>query len=172
MLVRLAPLALVACTAAWAGPEDILDAADDAVRERHPDTEAPLPAGPPRSHVVYARASSGVLQLGPHSWHIPRATFDRYAGDFGTLTKLAAYGPARNEAGKVVGYKIWRIDRTGVLFDAGLRNGDVITSVNGQATTSLPEVMKAYAQNRRSERVTLQVTRRSQRRVQLRYRID
>ncbi len=144
----------------------VLDAAEDAVREREGIDEVPatLPikdarAGDPR-----------IIKIGEWEWQIARNLRDWYARDIGELNVLATPSPHRGANGKVDGWRL-RLERFGLAHQAGLRNGDVVHSVNGHPLHEWPTVLRAFAALRGADRYTVVLTRRSGAHRTLRYRI-
>ena len=74
----------------------------------------------------------------------------------------------RSADGKVDGFRIRRIRCGGVLHEAGLRNGDVVHTVNGKPVRTLPQALGAYRRLRKKRVLWLEVTRRGDTRT-LRY---
>jgi hypothetical protein len=134
---------------------DAPSAADAARTPRPPGTDAsttPAGASPaatepapeqPRASVA-ARVLAGISRVSPGS-----ATITREARDL-ALTNLLVFArevralPA-NEGDGVLGYRLWSIRAGSVVAALGLRNGDLLRSINGRPTTTPQEVLAAYS---------------------------
>lgn len=66
----------------------------------------------------------------------------------------------KDDAGERTGFKLRRINCD--LREAGIRNGDIVTSVNGRTIQSIPEAIRMWFKVRRKNRVVLEITRRGQ----------
>lgn len=73
------------------------------------------------------------------------------------------------EEGRMVGYRLMNVSPT--LGRLGLRNGDIITHVNGRAISSPDAALAAYGGLRNAERINLRI-RRGAARTGLSYIID
>lgn len=108
-----------------------------------------------------------VVKLGPGSYAVDRAWVD------GARTG-EGLGGARAipylEDGEVVGFRLTGVSG-GPLGTLGLRDGDVLTKVNGQSIASPDGAVEAYRRNAKVSRVVLTV-RRGGAPVTLSYRIE
>lgn len=66
----------------------------------------------------------------------------------------------RDDTGDRTGFKLRRINCD--LREAGIRNGDIITSVNGRTIQSIPAAIRMWFKVRRKNRVVLEITRRGE----------
>ena len=66
----------------------------------------------------------------------------------------------KSDTGSRAGFRLRRINCD--LREAGIRNGDVVTSVNGQTVQTIPQAIKLWLKVRRKNRVVLQVIRRGE----------
>lgn len=73
--------------------------------------------------------------------------------------------------GQVLGVMLSGIRRSSLLAKLGLRNGDLLRSINGYALTTLDDALDAYAKLRNASRLSLAVVRR-ERAITLGYRIE
>ena len=88
---------------------------------------------------------------------VQRTVVDYYAN----ITRYRDLGHVswyENDTGARTGFKLRRINCD--LREAGIRNGDVVTSVNGQTVQTIPQAIKLWFKVRRKNRVVLQVIRR------------
>jgi hypothetical protein len=66
----------------------------------------------------------------------------------------------RRRRNRYDGFRVRRINCD--LREAGIRNGDVVNTVNGQTVQSIPEAIVLWFKVRRRDRVVLEITRRGQ----------
>ena len=64
----------------------------------------------------------------------------------------------KNDDGERTGFRLRRINCD--LRQAGIRNGDIVTSVNGRTIQSIPEAIRMWFKVRRKNHVVLEITRR------------
>ena len=98
-----------------------------------------------------------------------RSQIDTAVKNVNTLLKQARIRPHfRN--GKPDGLSITGIRANSIFRRMGLRNGDIITGVDGRGIRSVDDVLTLYKSLRSSQMVSLELTRRGRRRV-IRYTI-
>ena len=73
---------------------------------------------------------------------------NKYAYNLGALMKLAWVYPHKDESGRTDGYRLGGIRPGNILYQGGLRSGDVLMSVNGRATRNMAQVVLAHSQLR------------------------
>lgn len=81
--------------------------------------------------------------------------------DPNTLLQMASFKPFTVD-GRVSGFQVLSIRPDSLLHKVGLRNGDVLARINGQALTGPTQLLQAYSGMDRSSLVTLDVQRASQ----------
>lgn len=81
--------------------------------------------------------------------------------DPNALLQMANFKPFTVD-GKVSGFQVLSIRPDSLLHKVGLRNGDVLARINGQALTGPAQLLQAYSGMDRSSLVTLDVQRASQ----------
>jgi len=64
----------------------------------------------------------------------------------------------KNDDGERTGFRLRRINCD--LREAGIRNGDIVTSVNGRTIQTIPEAIRMWFKVRRKNHVVLEITRR------------
>ncbi|HIE83863.1 MAG TPA: hypothetical protein EYQ00_08475 [Dehalococcoidia bacterium] len=97
----------------------------------------------------------GISQSGER-YHVDRRIVDYYA----RLTHYNELGHARwhqGDAGERDGFRVRRIHCD--LREAGMRNGDIVNSINGRMVTSVREAIRLWLKIRRKNRVVLDITR-------------
>lgn len=81
--------------------------------------------------------------------------------DPNSMLKMASFKPFSVD-GKVGGFQVLSIRPNSLLYKIGLRNGDVLARINGQALTGPTQLLQAYSGMDRATLVTLDVQRASQ----------
>jgi PDZ domain len=89
---------------------------------------------------------------------VDRVLFDTLARDPTMLVKQARIVPSQLD-GVVQGYKLYGIRRGSLPKALGLKNGDLVRSINGKALGSLDEVMKLLTKLRSETTFTLGIER-------------
>lgn len=134
-------------------------------------TEAVISEGEDTSHTESATTrrktskNRDIVRLGPGRYAVRREALETALANGGTQ---GAYAAPVLEKGAVIGYRIGGV--TGKLQQLGLRNGDVVTALNGRKLSSPEAAIAAYGGIRTAKRATITV-RRGGRRVSLGYRI-
>jgi type II secretion system protein C len=127
-------------------------------------TSAPKPpAGSPD-------AEGGVEQLSENKYAIDRAMLDKYIGDIEGISRMGRALLHRGADGEFDGYRLSAIRRNTLADQLGIKNGDVVHSVNGSPLTSVQNAMSAYQTMMNEDSFTFEVTRRGQK-VTLEYEI-
>ena len=100
-----------------------------------------------------------ITEVGHNRYAVERDLVDHYAKDLEALSRLARVKWHENEAGKVDGFEVRRVRCGSVLYEAGLRNGDVVHAVNGRRIRSLARAVPLWWQLRRRPVVQVRITR-------------
>ncbi len=106
------------------------------------DDTAPIPASEGGAPAT-ASTTEGVEQLSETKFAIDKAVFDKFLSD---PTQLATMGRAllhRGPDGEYDGYRLSAIRRGTIADSLGIKNGDVVHSVNGQPLNSVQAAMSA-----------------------------
>jgi general secretion pathway protein C len=90
---------------------------------------------------------------------IDRAYVETLAIDPTALMKQARIVPGMHD-GTMQGYKLYGIRRGSLPKALGLKNGDLVRSVDGKALTSMDETMKIFTELRHARTFTLELERR------------
>lgn len=100
----------------------------------------------------------GIHPLGEHRYEIERNTLERALGN---LVRLAGWVKVAPEirAGKPVGFRLSAVAAEGPFAKLGLRDGDLLVSVNGLAIATPENVLEAYGKLRTARRLTVGVVR-------------
>jgi len=98
---------------------------------------------------------------------VPKATVDHYRVNLSELLSSAQAMPRFRDAASgqrvIEGFELTRIRAGSVIAQVGLREGDLIVDVNGQALDSLPTVLRLFGQAQTMGQATVTVLRGSQR---------
>ncbi len=146
---------------------EILEIQDKRVRVRNPagaeewlevGVEKPASAGdgakPP--------AEGGITGDGETNFTIDRTTLNAALGNMDELSGMARALLHRGPDGEYDGYRLSAIRRDTLPDKVGIRNGDIIHSVNGLPINSLDGAMKALDALKTQPNLKVEVTRRGQ----------
>lgn len=101
----------------------------------------------------------GVSKSGPDKYTVDQAVFDELLKNPEKLyTQIRA--TEHKTDGAIDGYRLSGIRRQSIFYKLGIKNGDVIHSVNGMPLTNLSEAMKALDSLQSSRDFSFDVTRR------------
>ena len=106
-----------------------------------------------------SRTGPAIEKLGTDHVAVRESLVKSYTNNPARLARLGRARPHRR-GGKVVGYRLSRIRRNSRGHKLGLRNGDVVRSVNGHKLTSMSSAMKAYAELQKEDEFEIEVERR------------
>ncbi|MEL6343922.1 MAG: hypothetical protein AAFV53_12385 [Myxococcota bacterium] len=111
-----------------------------------------------------------VQKLDANRWQVDRSIIDYYASHLRQLERQAGTATHWGDDGKPDGVKIY-LPRCSILKQVGLRNGDVVHTINGRTVSSVPKAVAAYLALRKESRLHVKITRRKGQKVTLHYRI-
>lgn len=89
---------------------------------------------------------------------VDRAFVDQVVSNPAMLAKQARVVPSQKD-GKTQGYKLYGIRRGTLPKLLGLKNGDMITAINGEELTSIDKAMALYTKLRRASRLEVNIVR-------------
>lgn len=112
----------------------------------------------------------GIDQVGDNSYVVDRELVDRYMGNLDMLARMGRAIPHRGTDGQIDGYRLSGIRRNTMGEKIGIKNGDIVHSVNGHPLTSMQGAMAAYQALQSESDFEFEVTRRGQR-MNLEYEI-
>lgn len=102
----------------------------------------------------------GVSQTGDGKYSVSKDVFDKNINDLESLSKMGRALLHRGADGEYDGYRLSAI-RKGTLPDQlGIKNGDIIQSVNGQPLNSMQAAMDAYNTMKSQQNFCFTVSRR------------
>ena len=134
---------------------------DEATRSRTPaETRRSRPSQSATATQGSATRSStdGIEKISDTKYNIQRSLVDKVLANQGSLMKSARVIP-HEENGRVVGVKLYGIRRTSLLGRLGVRNGDMLRTINGFDMTSPDTALEAYSRLRTADKLTLAVKR-------------
>jgi len=102
--------------------------------------------------------TDGIEKLSDTKYNIQRGLVDKVLANQGSLMKSARVIP-HEENGRVVGVKLYGIRRNSLLGRLGVRNGDMLRTINGFDMTSPDTALEAYSRLRSADKLTLAVKR-------------
>ncbi len=111
-------------------------------------------------------AARWIKRVGERRYRIDRQGLNKVLGDSQLLARSARIVPAIR-GGRPSGFKLYAV-RPGSIYQLmGLRNGDTVEQVDGQAITTPDKALEFYTRLRNAKQFSLTVRRRG---VQLRFR--
>ncbi len=128
------------------------------------DESAPKPRG--GSSSSSSSESSGddeVVKVGENAYEIDGEVLDRYLSDLEAISRMGRALLHRGPDGEFDGYRLSAIRRNTIADKLGIRNGDIVHSVNGKPLTSMTAAMEAYNTMQNEKSFTFEITRRGQR---------
>jgi type II secretion system protein C len=104
----------------------------------------------------------GIEKVGEHKYVVDRSLVDKYLGDLDAISKMARASPHRGTDGKIDGYRLSGVRRDSPLDKLGIKNGDVINTVNGTSLSSVSGAMGAFNSMQSESSFNFEVNRRGQ----------
>ncbi len=111
---------------------------------------------------VGAEGVEGITQLGENHYQVERRILEQYLGNLEGLSSMARAIPHKGADGEIDGYRLSGIRRNSPLSQLGIKNGDVIQSVNGTNIGNMGEAMTVFNSLSSQSHFTFDVTRRGQ----------
>jgi hypothetical protein len=106
-----------------------------------------------------AETTDAIRDAGAGTWEIERSLIEWYADDHSRLDGIGWVQKHEDEQGKNDGFQVRGIRCGTVLHQAGLKNRDVVHTVNGRPVNNLLQAVAAYRRLRRDEVVVVELTR-------------
>ncbi|MDH3199981.1 MAG: general secretion pathway protein GspC [Myxococcales bacterium] len=100
----------------------------------------------------------GIEKISDTKFNIQRSVVDKVLANQGSIMKTARVIP-HEEDGRVVGVKLYGIRRMSLLGKLGIRNGDMLRTINGFDMTSPDTALEAYSRLRTADALSLAVKR-------------
>lgn len=125
------------------------------------DEDAPKPA-PNRPAAKDDSGDDEVSKVGDNEFEIDGDTLDKYLSDLEGLSRMGRALLHRGPDGEFDGYRLSAIRRNTIADKLGIRNGDIVHSVNGKPLNSMTSAMDAYNTMQNEKAFSFEVTRRGQ----------
>jgi hypothetical protein len=100
----------------------------------------------------------GIRKLAERHYEIKRSTLDLALSNFGLLANSVRVMPD-SRAGKPFGFRLFAIKTDGPFAKLGLRNDDVLVSINGHDITTPERVLDAYSKLKEAPHLVLGLVR-------------
>ena len=96
----------------------------------------------------------GIRKLSEHRYEIKRSTLDLALGNLGLLARSVRVVPEVRD-GKPLGFRLSAMTTDGPIAKLGLRNDDVLVSINGFDLTTAERVLDAYSKFKTASHLVL-----------------
>lgn len=129
-----------------------------------PVASAPQDAGkepPKKNDRAIEGAEEAINCPNENTCTVDRAFVEKLMANPALLAKQARIVPKQKD-GEVLGYKLYGIRRGSLPKLLGLKNGDMITGVNGEELKSMDKAMALYSKLRRASNLSVSVERKGQ----------
>ena len=134
---------------------------EEGAAPRAPVAQQPVAAQPTNDRnagLSDQELTDGIEKISDTNFNIQRGLVDKVLANQGSLMKSARVIP-HEENGRVVGVKLYGIRRNSLLGRLGVRNGDMLRTINGFDMTSPDTALEAYSRLRTADKLTLAVKR-------------
>lgn len=101
-----------------------------------------------------------VQKVGNNKYVVDQAVLDEILANPEKLYTQVRVTPHKDSNGDIDGYRMTGIRRKSLFYKLGVKNGDIVHSVNGQPLTSLSAAMDAYNSLGNSRAFSFDITRR------------
>jgi type II secretion system protein C len=103
----------------------------------------------------------GITKDGPNKFIVDQELIDKVMENPEQLYSQVRATPHKSADGKVDGYRLSGIRRRSLFYKLGIKNGDVVHSVNGKSLDSMSSAMGAYDSLQSAKDFNFEVTRRN-----------
>jgi general secretion pathway protein C len=110
-----------------------------------------------------APSEGGIERLADNKFQVDRSVIDEAMGNVEALALQIKATPHKDASGNVDGFRLSAVRSTSLFGKLGIKNGDIIHSVNGTPLTSSEGAMAAYGALKSSSTFYFEITRRNQR---------
>lgn len=107
----------------------------------------------------------GIMKEGDDSYVVSRDLVDNALSNLDDLAKMARARPHKDADGNVDGFRLSGVRRNKLVYQLGIRSGDVVHSVNGQPLTSIQEAMGALTTMQNGSSFSFEISRRGERKT-------
>lgn len=105
-----------------------------------------------------------IEKIGEQTWTIDREMVDYYASHLNEASKHAKVAVHRDDQGKRDGAKLY-LSRCSLMKQGGMRNGDVVHTINGRKVQTVPQALSTYLATRDEPWVEITLTRQGEQRT-------
>jgi general secretion pathway protein C len=141
------------------GSEEVLTMDEDAPPPTRGGSSTPIDEG------------ESVQKTGDNEYTITSEELDKHLSDLEGLSRMGRALLHRGPDGEFDGYRLSAIRRNTIADKLGIKNGDIVHSVNGKPLTSMAAAMEAYNTMQNEKAFTFEVTRRGQKQT-MRYNVQ
>jgi general secretion pathway protein C len=120
---------------------------------------AELPVDQPIPLGEFGTTLSGVTRESDRQFSVERSSFDAKTQNLGSILQQAKAVPHLSESGEFDGFRLEFIQKGSVFEQLGLRPGDIIQEVNGQAIDNPSKAVELYNQLRTESSIQVQIVR-------------
>ncbi|HHO50979.1 MAG TPA: hypothetical protein ENK18_08930 [Deltaproteobacteria bacterium] len=119
-------------------------------------------SAPPTSSTSTPSSSEdeAVQETGDNKFAVSKELFDKYINDLEGISRMGRALLHRGPDGEFDGYRLSAIRRNTLADQLGIKNGDIIHSVNGQPLNSVQSAMGAYNTMKTESNFCFEITRR------------
>ena len=125
---------------------------------------------PPKGNKKPCEQVDEIVQINDTRWRVERDLVDWYATHLRELDKEGGVGTHKDERGKPDGARIY-LPRCSVLRQAGLKNGDIIRTVEGKKVSTIPQALATYLAVRNRDDLVVKLTRKTGEELTLHYHL-
>jgi general secretion pathway protein C len=108
---------------------------------------------------------SGVEKTGANQYVVDQKVLDEILENPEKLYTQVRVTPHKGSGGNIDGYRMTGIRRNSIFYKLGVKNGDVVHSVNGKALNSMSSAMEAYNSLANAKNFNFDITRRKSKRT-------
>ena len=106
---------------------------------------------------------SGITKEGPNKFIVEQELIDKVMENPEQLYSQIRATPHKGDGGAVDGYRLSGIRRRSTFYQLGIKNGDIVHSVNGTTLDSMSSAMGAYNSLQNDKNFSFEITRRNKR---------
>lgn len=124
------------------------------------DESVTRPAPEPKSGG--GESDEGISQTDDNRFAVDKELFDKYINDIESISRMGRALLHRGPDGEFDGYRLSAIRRNTLADQLGIKNGDVVHTVNGTELNSVQSAMNAYQTLQNEASFCFEITRRGQ----------
>jgi type II secretion system protein C len=105
---------------------------------------------------------NGIEKTGDNKYTVEQEVIDQIMENPEKLYSQIRVVPHKDKNGDIDGYRVSGVRRKSFFYKLGVKNGDIVHSVNSKPLTSMSSAMDAYNSLAESKSFTFDITRRNQ----------